>query len=72
MPPTPTETEVSKYTNQFERCAIKCIFLNFYLFDSFFNFNLFLGVDKHVDLIPSLFKTMKSVLKKGSTNLPDA
>jgi len=52
MPPTPSESEVSKYTNQFERCAIKC-------------------VDKHVDLIPNLFKSMKAVLKKGPANLPD-
>lgn len=24
MPPSPSESEVTKYTNQFERCAIKC------------------------------------------------
>lgn len=53
MPPTPSETEITKYTNQFERCAIKC-------------------VDKHVDLIPNLFKSMKSVLTKGANHLPDA
>lgn len=53
MPPTPNESEIAKYTNQFERCAIKC-------------------VDKHVDLIPNLFKSIKSVLKNGTQNLPDA
>ncbi|KAJ6641340.1 Protein FAM136A [Pseudolycoriella hygida] len=53
MPPSPSEGEVAKYTNQFERCAIKC-------------------VDKHVDLIPNLFKTMKTVLNKGANHLPDA
>lgn len=26
MPPSPSESEVTKYTNQFERCAIKCKF----------------------------------------------
>lgn len=25
MGPNPTETEISKYTNEFERCAIKCV-----------------------------------------------
>lgn len=25
MPPNPTETEISKYTDQFERCAVKCV-----------------------------------------------
>lgn len=29
MPPTPSEAEVSKYTSQFERCAIKCEFVFF-------------------------------------------
>lgn len=51
MPPTPSEAEINKFTNQFERCAIKC-------------------VDKHVDLIPTLFKTMKSVLSKGAQHMP--
>lgn len=51
MPPSPSESEINKYTGQFERCAVKC-------------------VDKHVDLIPSLFKTIKTVLAKG--NVPDS
>lgn len=52
MPPDPSETEIAKYTNQFERCAIKC-------------------VDKHIDLIPQMFKTMKSVLNNPK-NIPNA
>lgn len=52
MPPSPTEDEIAKYTNQFERCAVKC-------------------VDKHVDLIPQMLKTVKAVLSKGPTGIPD-
>ena len=49
MPPNPTESDIAKYTNQFERCAVKC-------------------VDKHVDLIPNLFKNIRAVLNKGGRN----
>lgn len=52
MPPEPTESEIAKYTSQFERCAIKC-------------------VDKQIDLIPQLFKTMKTVLSNPK-NIPKA
>lgn len=48
MPAEPSEDQISKYTAQFERCAIKC-------------------VDKHIDLIPQMFKTMKSVLSKPNS-----
>lgn len=52
MPADPTDSEIDKYTGQFERCAVKCI-------------------DKHVDLIPNLLKTVKSVLSKGPNKIPD-
>lgn len=52
MPTSPSENEIAKYTDKFERCAVKC-------------------VDKHVDLLPNLFKTMKSVLSKGVKAIPD-
>lgn len=52
MPADPTDSEIDKYTGQFERCAVKCI-------------------DKHVDLIPNLLKTVKSVLSKGANKIPD-
>lgn len=51
MPPNPSESEVAKYTDQFERCAIQC-------------------VDKHVGLIPTMMKTIKSVLAKGPEAIP--
>lgn len=51
MPPNPSEEQIAKYTDQFERCAIQC-------------------VDKHVGLIPSLMKTMKTVLAKGPDSIP--
>ncbi|CRL07567.1 CLUMA_CG020532, isoform A [Clunio marinus] len=52
MPTNPSETEVAKFTTEFERCAIKC-------------------VDGTVETLPSLFKTMKSVLGKGPQAIPD-
>lgn len=52
MPVQPSDADVSKYTTQFERCAVKC-------------------VDKHVEIIPKMFKSMKSVLSKGAS-IPEA
>lgn len=52
MPPNPSEDEISKYTNKFERCAVSC-------------------VDKNIELLPKLFKTIKSVLAKGPEHLPN-
>ncbi|XP_065367946.1 protein FAM136A-like [Calliphora vicina] len=51
MPANPKEDDIAKFTDQFERCAIKC-------------------VDKHVGLIPTMMKTMKSVLAKGPEAIP--
>jgi hypothetical protein len=45
IPQNPSESEIAKYTSEFERCAVKC-------------------VDSTIDLLPALFKTMKSVLEK--------
>ena len=52
MPPNPNEEQIAKFTNSFERCAVKC-------------------VDLHVELLPGLFKTVKSVLSKGANAIPD-
>lgn len=52
MPPNPNQSEIDKYTGQFERCAVKC-------------------VDKHIDLIPNMLKTIKAVLKKGPDAIPN-
>lgn len=52
MPLNPNETEIAKYTGQFERCAVKC-------------------VDSHLELLPNLFKTIKSVLKRGPSAIPE-
>lgn len=52
MPSDPSESDISKYTNKFERCAIQC-------------------VDKNIEILPKLFKTIKSVLSKGPQNIPN-
>jgi Eukaryotic protein of unknown function (DUF842) len=51
-PNQPSETEINKFTAQFERCAVKC-------------------VDKHIDLLPSMLKSIKIVLKQGGNAIPD-
>lgn len=43
MGANPSESDISKYTGMFERCAIKC-------------------VDKHVDLLPGLFKSIQQTI----------
>ncbi|KAF2896379.1 hypothetical protein ILUMI_09794 [Ignelater luminosus] len=48
MGPTPSESDVDKYSLMFENCAISC-------------------VDKHVELIPSMMKAMKTVLAQQTT-----
>lgn len=48
----PSESDIAKYTAEFERCAIKC-------------------VDNNVEILPSLFKTIKSVLARGPNSIPD-
>lgn len=52
MGPNPSESDINKYTDQFEKCAVKC-------------------VDKHVNLIPQMLKSIKQVLSKGPSNIPD-
>uniref|UniRef100_A0A1B0C3T0 Protein FAM136A n=1 Tax=Glossina palpalis gambiensis TaxID=67801 RepID=A0A1B0C3T0_9MUSC len=51
MSASPSADEVAKHTDQFERCAVKC-------------------VDKHVGLLSTMMKTMKSVLAKGPDHIP--
>lgn len=51
MPANPSDADVAKYTDQFERCAIQC-------------------VDKHVGLLPTMMKTIKTVLAKGPESIP--
>ncbi|KAF5304772.1 hypothetical protein FQA39_LY09549 [Lamprigera yunnana] len=50
MGPTPSDSEVHRYSAIFESCAIKC-------------------VDTHVNLVPAIMKSMKTVLsQQSSTN----
>uniref|UniRef100_A0A182MJR3 NADP-retinol dehydrogenase n=1 Tax=Anopheles culicifacies TaxID=139723 RepID=A0A182MJR3_9DIPT len=44
MGANPSESDIAKYTGEFERCAIKC-------------------VDKHVEILPKMFASMRSVLQ---------
>ncbi|GLV39751.1 uncharacterized protein CBL_08183 [Carabus blaptoides fortunei] len=49
MGPAPSERDAQKYSDMFEKCAVKC-------------------VDKHIELLPTVLKAMKTVLAKGAPN----